>query len=79
MNSLVYSLIGLLFGILFIVFLPVCLFRVDLLLRIMKYNKSHPEHPLDKKTSFTEYQKRLNTWLLEMFCDEKKGNNENEK
>lgn len=79
MNSLVYSLIGLLFGILFIVFLPVCLFRVDLLLRIMKYNKAHPEHPLDKKTSFTEYQKRLNTWLLEMFCDEKKGNNENEK
>lgn len=79
MNPLVSSLIGLLFAISFLVFLFVYLNRVDLLLRIKKYNKAHPEHPLDEKTSFIEYQKRLNTWFLEMFCDEKKGNNENEK
>lgn len=58
----------------------VFLSRLQFLLDIRKYNKTHSEHQLDERTPLKLYQQRQRDWLLEMFCDEKKGNDKkNEK
>ena len=62
-----------------LVFGSVLLARLQLLHEIRRYNKTHNEHQLDERTPLKIYQVRQRDWLLEMFCDEKKGDNQNEK
>lgn len=54
----------------------VFLARLQFLYDIRRYNKTHKEHQLDERTPLKTFQVRQRDWLLEMFCNEKKGNNE---
>ena len=79
MNESLSSILGLLIAVAFMLLASCFLPQIDLRLRIKKYNKKYHEHVLDENTNFSVYNNRYNDWLLEMFCDEKKGNDQNEK
>ena len=85
MNEIVSSFIGLFFAVGSLIALSYILPQIDLRLRIKNYNKRYKNQLcrmhgyLDENTKFSVYNNRFNDWLLEMFCDEKKGDNENEK
>lgn len=79
MNDIVLSIFATFIACSVVVFGSVFLFRLQFLLDIRRYNKTHTEHSLDERTPLKTFQQRQRDWLLEMFCDEKKGNKENEK
>ena len=76
MNEIVSSFIGLFVAVALLIAASYILPQIDLRLRIKKYNKKYRDHILDENTNFFAYNRRFNDWLLEMFCDEKKGDNE---
>ena len=76
------NILGIIFGLVGIPLVVFALFLFDVLHfrnDIRRYNKTHTEHQLDENTPLKTYQVRQRDWHLEMFCNEKKGNNQNEK
>lgn len=76
MNDIVQSILAAFIATSVVVFGSVSLSRLQFLLDIRRYNKTHTEHSLDEHTPLKTFQQRQRDWLLEMFCDEKKGNKE---
>lgn len=79
MYDYIVSFVAVVIACFVLVAVSVLLARLQFLYDIRRYNKTHQDHQLEERTPLKTFQVRQRDWLLEMFCDEKKGNNENEK